>query len=112
NTRRLHTALGGVPPVEYETAYYAQPQPDRTLGPNTEASTKPGALQRDHARDPSARQGQNSIGGVALSGDPLRLGQQRAHGAAVRNPAGLVRAGRALAGAAEGLSGTSTPAAG
>jgi putative transposase len=28
NTRRLHTAIGGIPPAEHEAAYYAQPQPD------------------------------------------------------------------------------------
>ena len=35
NTRRLHTAIGGVPPAEFETAYYAQNQPDPEAGPNT-----------------------------------------------------------------------------
>jgi putative transposase len=35
NTRRLHTAIGGVPPAEYEAAYYAQTQPDPEAGPNT-----------------------------------------------------------------------------
>jgi len=34
NTRRLHTAIGGVPPAEYEAAYYAQTQPDPEAGPN------------------------------------------------------------------------------
>jgi putative transposase len=33
NTRRLHTAIGGVPPAEYEAAYYAQTQPDPEAGP-------------------------------------------------------------------------------
>ncbi len=33
NTRRLHTAIGGVPPAEYEAAYYAQTQPDPGAGP-------------------------------------------------------------------------------
>jgi putative transposase len=28
NAQRLHTAIGGVPPDEYEAAYYAQIQPD------------------------------------------------------------------------------------
>ncbi len=27
NTRRLHTAIDGVPPTGYEAAYYAQTQP-------------------------------------------------------------------------------------
>jgi putative transposase len=35
NTRRLHTAIGGVPPAEFEAAYYAQNQPDPEAGPNT-----------------------------------------------------------------------------
>jgi transposase InsO family protein len=35
NTRRLHTAIGGIPPAEYEAAYYAQTQPDPEAGPNT-----------------------------------------------------------------------------
>ena len=35
NNRRLHTAIGGVPPVEHETAYYAQPQPDPEAGSKT-----------------------------------------------------------------------------
>jgi putative transposase len=26
NTRRLHTAIGGIPPAEHEAAYYAQLQ--------------------------------------------------------------------------------------
>jgi putative transposase len=34
NHRRLHTAIGGVPPAEYEAAYYAQTQPDPEAGPN------------------------------------------------------------------------------
>jgi transposase InsO family protein len=27
NTRRLHTAIGGIPPAEHQAAYYAQTQP-------------------------------------------------------------------------------------
>ena len=34
NHKRLHTAIGGVPPAEYEAAYYAQTQPDPEAGPN------------------------------------------------------------------------------
>ena len=34
NTRRLHTAIGSVPPVEHEAAYYAQTQPQPEAGPN------------------------------------------------------------------------------
>ena len=34
NTRRPQTAIGGVPPAEYEAAYYAQIQPDPEAGPN------------------------------------------------------------------------------
>ena len=34
NTRRLHPAIGGVPPAEYEAAYYTQPQPGSEAGPN------------------------------------------------------------------------------
>ena len=33
NTRRLHTAIGGVPPAEHEAAYYAQKQPHPEAGP-------------------------------------------------------------------------------
>jgi putative transposase len=35
NTRRLHTAIGGIPPAEHEAAYYAQNQPDPEAGSNT-----------------------------------------------------------------------------
>lgn len=35
NTRRLHTAIGGIPPAEHEAAYYAQKQPQPMAGPNT-----------------------------------------------------------------------------
>ena len=35
NNKRLHTAIGGIPPAEYEAAYYAQTQPDPEAGPNT-----------------------------------------------------------------------------
>jgi len=31
NTRRLHTAIGGVPPAEHEAAYYAQTQPQHRM---------------------------------------------------------------------------------
>jgi putative transposase len=34
NTRRLHTAIGGIPPAEHEAAYYAQTQPEPEAGPN------------------------------------------------------------------------------
>ena len=34
NNQRLHTAIGGVPPAEFEAAYYAQSQPDPEAGPN------------------------------------------------------------------------------
>jgi len=34
NTRRLHTAIGGVPPDEHEAAYYAENQPHPEAGPN------------------------------------------------------------------------------
>lgn len=34
NTRRLHTAIGGIPPAEYEAVYYAQTQPRPEAGPN------------------------------------------------------------------------------
>jgi hypothetical protein len=33
NTRRLHTAIGGIPPAEYEAAYYAQTSPRKRLDP-------------------------------------------------------------------------------
>ena len=33
NTRRLHTAIGGIPPAEYEAAYYARIQPQPDAGP-------------------------------------------------------------------------------
>jgi hypothetical protein len=32
---RLHTAIGGVPPAEFEAAYYVQSQPDPETGSNT-----------------------------------------------------------------------------
>lgn len=35
NTRRLHTAIGGIPPAEFEAAYYAENQPDPEAGSNT-----------------------------------------------------------------------------
>jgi putative transposase len=35
NAQRLHTAIGGVPPYEYEAAYYAQTQPAPEAGSNT-----------------------------------------------------------------------------
>jgi putative transposase len=44
NTRRLHTAIGGIPPAEHEAAYNAQNQPIPRLDPTTEASAKPGAI--------------------------------------------------------------------
>jgi putative transposase len=34
NNKRLHTAIGGVPPTEFEAAYYAQIQPQPEAGPN------------------------------------------------------------------------------
>jgi len=34
NNNRLHTAIGGVPPAEFEAAYYAQIQPQPEAGPN------------------------------------------------------------------------------
>jgi putative transposase len=34
NNRRLHTAIGGIPPAEHEAAYYAQTQPPKEAGPN------------------------------------------------------------------------------
>ncbi len=34
NSRRLHTAIDGVPPAEYEAAYYAQTQPQPEAGPD------------------------------------------------------------------------------
>jgi transposase InsO family protein len=48
NTRGLHTAIGGVPPAEYEAAYHAQTQPQQV--PTTEASTKPGTIQTRSSR--------------------------------------------------------------
>jgi putative transposase len=35
NNKRLHTAIGGIPPAEYEAAYYAQNQPQPVAGPKT-----------------------------------------------------------------------------
>ena len=35
NSARLHSAIGHVPPAEYETAYYAQTQPQPTAGAST-----------------------------------------------------------------------------
>ena len=34
NTARLHSAIGNVPPEEFEAAYYAQHQPNQTVGIN------------------------------------------------------------------------------
>ena len=34
NTQRLHSAIGHVPPEEYESIYYAQPQPRAVVGAN------------------------------------------------------------------------------
>jgi putative transposase len=34
NTRRLHTGIAGIPPAEYEAAYYARTQPHPEAGPN------------------------------------------------------------------------------
>lgn len=34
NTRRLHTAIGGIPPAEHETAYYAENQSYHATGAN------------------------------------------------------------------------------
>jgi hypothetical protein len=46
NNRRLHTAIGGIPPAEHETVYSTtlKTSPRRRLDPTTEASTKPGAV--------------------------------------------------------------------
>jgi transposase InsO family protein len=32
NTRRLHTAIGGIPPAEHEAAYYGKNQPQPVAG--------------------------------------------------------------------------------
>jgi putative transposase len=34
NTRRLHTAIGDIPPNEFEAEYYAQHQPRQAVGAN------------------------------------------------------------------------------
>ncbi len=34
NSRRLHSAIGDIPPAEHEAAYYAQAQPQPEAGPN------------------------------------------------------------------------------
>lgn len=34
NSKRLHTAIGDIPPAEREAAYYAQPQPHPVAGAN------------------------------------------------------------------------------
>ena len=34
NNKRLHTAIGGVPPAEIEAAHYARTQPQPEAGPN------------------------------------------------------------------------------
>ena len=33
NNRRLHAAIGGIPPAEHEATYYAQTQPPTEAGP-------------------------------------------------------------------------------
>ena len=35
NASRIHRAIGGVPPNEYELTFYAQPQPQPVAGANT-----------------------------------------------------------------------------
>jgi putative transposase len=35
NSSRIHRAIGGVPPTEYESKFYAQPQPQPAAGANT-----------------------------------------------------------------------------
>jgi putative transposase len=35
NNKRLRTAIGRMPPVEHEAAYYAQTQPQPVAGPKT-----------------------------------------------------------------------------
>ncbi|GAA3472862.1 hypothetical protein GCM10018965_074150 [Nonomuraea roseola] len=34
NTTRLHSSIGNIPPEEYEALYYAQHQPNETVGIN------------------------------------------------------------------------------
>ncbi|MBC6456725.1 integrase core domain-containing protein [Actinomadura sp. HBU206391] len=34
NNRRLHTAIGNIPPTEHEALYYAQHQPHEAVGAN------------------------------------------------------------------------------
>jgi putative transposase len=46
NHRRLHSAIGDVPPVEFEAAYYHQSQPELVgANPSLRVSMKPGAVQ-------------------------------------------------------------------
>ncbi|MEU7174568.1 integrase core domain-containing protein [Micromonospora tulbaghiae] len=35
NSQRLHSATGHVPPAEYESMFYAQPQPREVVGINS-----------------------------------------------------------------------------
>jgi putative transposase len=42
NTRRLHTAIGGISPAGHEAACYLSTRPDPEADPTPEASTKPG----------------------------------------------------------------------
>jgi putative transposase len=35
NNQRLHSAIGHVPPAEYESMFYAQPQPREVVGANS-----------------------------------------------------------------------------
>ncbi|WP_162959025.1 integrase core domain-containing protein [Micromonospora tulbaghiae] len=35
NSQRLHSATGHVPPAEYESMFYAQPQPREVVGTNS-----------------------------------------------------------------------------
>ena len=53
NTRRLHTAIGGIPPAEHEAAYYTlKISLNPWLDPNPEASTEPGAVHdHDHRKE-------------------------------------------------------------
>jgi hypothetical protein len=45
NTSRLHSAIGDLPPVEFETAHYAQQHPaGMAWGPPNRASTEPGVI--------------------------------------------------------------------
>jgi putative transposase len=79
NARRLHTAIGGVPPAEIEATYYAQPSPIRRLDPTPPRN--PGRFSATGPVDAWFAQVDDSRkGAVAAWGRAPRRGGRRAPG--------------------------------